>query len=272
MKKGEIYVLHQPTKPLLTTVLVSKSDIENGFPMDEVTQNRLDELAKISDIVFMFPSENNKVNPLKFTSLYSGSAYVEYENNRASYYFIKVCNYFHELYDDNHNCFGAFNYVKFSNFSLPSPNSESLVTEDTVAKIYNCRLSDLSTPVLKITRLNSNDLYAIYSKPVKNKAVSFIDKVKSLLNINKEKSENIEEMYSTHETDSSMIYIPFDTIKIILEFYNSEESDFKSIVDSFTYNDCDRFIPSVIKYLNIKYLDHDINTIQLEYDFRTEGL
>ena len=271
MKKGEIYILNQPKKAIINVIDYRP---EKGFFRSDEFVKRLDSFTKISDVVFLIPENNKIIDPVKLLAMFNCCAFVEYKPGELIEKFIKVCKYFTTIYNHSIFCYTdsktIFEYNGDDEFKI---SQDSL--NDIMQKEELCALRGVSSPIYKEFRTSYDKIEEICSYDSRNdntttKVANFfidkINKISSSLHINRNidtiRKSNTDNMYSTYYTNSGVVYVPLNCIKLILDFAEKDSST-DEYIKSFRSDTCFDFIPSIVNYLNLKHIDSHLSSIAL---------
>lgn len=224
--KDKFYVLQKPTHQILSIVFVGGT-----FPLTPEIHDGLENLKEISDIIFVFDEKTYKTTKFirkeKFATLYGSKLWVDSGNFLSG-------------------LIGAFEYeaeVFKSHSSIVVMNLWDIDIDKTRAeKIQSICFSQISQPVLKITRPGPEEFFDIYKKsPI---SLDDIFGVKSCQSNNK---------YCSYSSTSPLAILRPNTAGLIVSSTKSDEMS--GYLESFKLPDFRYFLASVIKYTGIEYLD-----------------
>ena len=216
MKKintDEMYVIKQPKHASVSIIDFSGMNVKNPLP-DEIHE-MLDVLEEFSDLIFIFPKETpQRLNKDKFSKLYKACSWIVVSDSSPRT-LVKVLDYDREI----------FNSHVQVNFGF----AEDLGNFKTPDKLKDLKTLQMQSPVLDISRYNSDVFFEIYNTPEESGA------------------------YAAYYTSSPIIRLGVQTIDALRNL----EPDFVASFDSFSRE----FIPSTIKWLGIKYVGKDIQEL-----------
>lgn len=206
-------VIKQPEKAIVSLVVI------DSLP-DENIHNKLDELKKISDLIFIFKGVD--INPDKFTSLYQGCGYLDHEKESI----VKTMKFAMEY------CLEIFkSHATF----LICPELELLkYKEIDFLALQNISISGLNLPIMIDRRLSSEEFKKIYS-PKYGWFGNIID--------------NEYGKYSSYTNISPLIMLRPKMIKTILDLS-------EGILETFL-NSTSHWIASIIERNGIEHINND---------------
>lgn len=230
-----VYVLEQPKFSICSVVLVDT----RLLPLTEGAHSNLDLLRAFSDVFFVFSEEFgiDNIDLEKFTSLYGGIAWTK--GHLVGSTMFGALEYSVEIFKEH------------KIFLITDTNrlSEAVVDSE---KIYNLALSDVFSPILKISRLSPDELYEIYRTEEEEKEwyrcfmYSRSPKLKTRLN-------------SLYKSDSNIFFFKIGIIKQLVNYLKDKK--FKDYVETFTEDDMSYLFASYIKYLGIENINSSLENV-----------
>lgn len=257
-KKGEIYVISQPKRLILSILVV---DLPLSEPLPEKIHQNLGWLINFSDVFFVFSEphfkEQSTVDKIKFTSLYQACGFIDSKTECISHELIKTLKYDKEIFEETKNHLGI-TIGKLSDVVDYSSTDFSC--------IRNVMLSKITRPVFEIRRLTTDELFNIYKldnltehKKSKGKLFS------TILNALYRRSLETDKigMYSTWHSESPFIYLPKISINTILQQEQLDSEGFKDWINTFISIDPRYLIASLIDHLGLEILNLKIDQVKL---------
>ena len=248
MKNDEIYVVNQPKHSILSVILFDEE--KTKFPLSDNLHENIFKLAEISDLFFVFKGKyyENTADLDKFTSLYGATAWIN-TISLVTPALMKVLQYARDIFNQ-HTA-----YTICNSFNLDEIKDINQYKD----KIMKVTMSDTTWPILKITRLNSFEMYDIYMRENVNK--------NWLENWYNEFWNNIKNprnnKYTTFKSESNIIYLKNITINKIVELWENEGGYWHEWINTFTWNDPRYLIASLLKLNDIKTQNINIEDLTL---------
>ena len=233
-KKGEFYILSQPSRMVLSIVLV-----DSELPLSEEVHQRLLELQETSDIFFIFKEGIGRYSAATFGSLYSACGYIEAGSERLSEVLMRTFEYEKEIFEFSH--------------SLILYTQTSCFTNIEREKLLKIVASSISKPVFQTRRLSSAEFFKIY-KTEYTKKESWLGKY-FIINVPEEGTENI---YSSWTSESKEMLFRIPVIEKFIAFWKDPGVGY---VYSFTNPDLRVFLASMCGKLKIGVLNIDSKDI-----------
>lgn len=229
----EVYVVDtfaadNTKKSLMSLIIVGQGE----FPLSQEIHDRIYQLSKVSDLFFIF-TETPKIDPDKFCSLYSGSAWIISSGNLVKTY-LKAMSYTYEILS-NGNYRGTL--TAYDIRELPEINEEKLL------RIVG---SALVQPILKMERLGPDEMYDIYSLP--EKTVLF-----------EKRGIKGDKKYSSWKGTSKLIFFRPGVVSNGLLSFESKEG----YIETFTWKDIRYFLASSIMYLGVGHTDSEVLDVEI---------
>lgn len=230
----EVYVVDTFTvdntkKSLISLIIVGQGE----YPLSQEIHDRIYQLSKVSDLFFIF-TETPKIDPDKFCSLYSGSAWIISSGNLVKTY-LKAMSYTYEILSSG-NYRGTL--TAYDIRELPEIDGEKLL------RIVG---SALVQPILKMERLGPDEMYNIYSLPDKTSLFERNSSVKG------------DKKYSSWKGTSKLIFFRPGVVPSGLLSFESKEG----YVETFTWKDIRYFLASSIMYLGVGHTDSEVLDVEI---------
>lgn len=255
IEREEIYVETQPKKAMTFFVIIDK------LP-NEVVHNLIFEIKKSANMFFVF-SDNYKdtglINKLKFSTLYQTNAWI-YSAGCLPETLLRAFEYGLEIFKQT-------GYVVTS-LSLLEKNSKDFNDGTVMVKLETLMAGGTSSPVLNIYTKSGSDFYSVYKKDVdpeeETKPQTTVEKVMNYLingSSGKVEKSDIDMMYSTYTSDSSLVFLKSQNVKDIIK----SEDELRKIgyFQSFVEKDHRPFLASLLKYLEIENIQGEIKDLKI---------
>lgn len=250
IKNNEIYVINQPKRILLSLVVVD-DDLSN--PLSKDVHEALGRLQEYSDLFFVFTNQHNKIDKIKFTSLYRGCGFIVSPDNRTGRSIFKSLKYDLEIFSDQRKHL-AITVSRISDTNK-SDNFERLLTIT----------GKLTRPIFECRTLRSDEFHNIYTITQDtledkggNKGI-----FKTLLGMLRKKREvdsDRKGMFNTWHSETDLLYFPSIVIE---QFLKNDEVNFETWVDTFDTLDPRYMFASLTNLLNIKILNLNYSQVDL---------
>lgn len=233
IEKDAVYINQQPKHSLLSIVVVG-----DNFPQPQEVHEGLFNLSGISDVIFIFSDKyfhsSKNCQKSKFVSLYNACGYIDSYSSLPET-LLQVFMYDKEIFKCHTGIALMNSWNIGSNISL----------------LEKINASNIKKPIYKPRHLNSEEYFDIYKKVEK---INWIGKEKTL-------EDDTVNMYSTHGTESNVVFLRPDIINLILKF--DKEPGLKNYISSFDNSDLRYFIASTLNYLGIEALGINIGEVEI---------
>ena len=215
INENSMYVMKQPSHSVACMVVVQ------SLPLKEEEHEALDKLSSFTDLIFVFKNER-EARIKKFCSLYNGCGYIE--NKKDGWIsLVTALEYCQEI------------FKKHVGYLITRTDILGSVQNINPQKILEICGSDLRKPIFEPIRLSALELGEIYMQKK-----WFLEK------------ENETRMYSTHRSNTPIMYFPAVTMKNILEQVTER------YIKTFTEDDPSYFLASLTVHLGVEVSDYDI--------------
>lgn len=231
-QKDEFDIIRQPKHLILSILLV-----RDVFPLPKEVHESLERLGKISDVLFVFDEdtfkETKKIEKSKFASLYESSSWV-ISNTGFHNTLINSLVYEKEVFSNHHT---AFLIGNLDNLELTLEECEAIRTVNAAG---------VTGPILKINRLGTEDFYKTYLK-----STSFIQS----------KNEDSTNRFASYTSPSKLSFFRPAATTDIVNFWKTDEGS--KYVSSFKKDDCRFLLSSLIKHLDLQYIDENVENVKV---------
>ena len=229
INRDEVYVVNQP-KHITSHVIVMGDD----FPLYEDVHEKLGELGKAYDLLLIFSPDyyiaQKEIDFDRFSSLYESCAWIVSGGNMGATLF-KLLEYSREIM--HHRNILISDIDSFT-------GQANTVAYDRLERVI---MSPIQNPILKIDRLDSNEMFYIYT-------------CKGDTIFRKRDSEN---KYCSYRSKSDIMVFRDRTIDVILEF----AKDNPEYMSTFVTQDIQLLLGSIIKRIGLDYLDMNYSDVQV---------
>lgn len=225
MNKNAVYILKQPEHVILSIIMVGKD-----YPKTETEQQMIDKLSEVSDIFFIFSNKigNHKINMRKFTSLNRGCGFI-YGTKTIGETLFDVLEYSKHIFQKH------IGYLLLNDWNIAEIENRAKLPKFLV----NWTASTLVKPILKIRRLEPDELYEFY-KEEESSGWKFWKSIEE---------ETDKCMFLTHTSSSPYIYFK----NLVVEKWLEKDRD--NYLRTFETNDIRDIVASLIKDLGMEYLE-----------------
>ncbi len=249
IKNNEIYIINQPEKIILSLIVIDLNLYES---LEDNIHDILIKLKDYSDLFFVFTSEQNKTDKVKFTSLYRGCGFIVSPGNIHGIDLFKVLQYDLEVLSDQKRHLAV----------TISRMSDLNKVNETYLENLHPMVGQIGRPVFKCRLLGSKELHDIYTLP-DNIEINTEEKgiFKTILGILKHKRElDCEGMFNTWHSESPIMYFPRSVIE---QFMSYSKINFDTWIKSFTTTDPRFIFSSLTNLLGLKILNLNLDEVKL---------
>ena len=226
--KNEVFILRQPKYSIISLVFINSE-----LPLKLEQHDKIQDLNNFSDVLFIFPNTPS-IDKNKFTSLYEGCGWIECGPNLCETY-LKTILYSLEIFEK---------HVGYCLINIENIGKINIVKN--IDKIRSITASTVTNPIFTIKRLSSQEFYDIYKK-----SNSGIFKTK----------EDTKNMYCSYTSSSNILYFKRSIAGMFVNFWKSSENN--KYISSFSIQDPRYFFASLTKFLEIKTIDSDIESLDV---------
>lgn len=252
----EIYVLNQPKHIVASIILM-----DTNYPLLEEVHNGLIKLGEISDLIFVFssyhfPVEVSGIKRDKFTTLYSGCAFMEIDHSHLSRGILKLLLYCQEVFN------------KHLGYTVSLCSCLSEVNQKVVDNIVKVQGSSIVKPIFKARRLSPLEMYEFYKEDSHEKSGVFLssfgvdymmDKILgSEADIFSDKVRD-DCRYCSWKSESPIMYFKSGIIKTFL----GQAEEMKEIIETFTNYDIRYLFTNLCKLCGIDNVDYFIGDLDV---------
>lgn len=261
-EKNEIYILNQPKRLLLSIIVV---DLPLSKALEEKIHFNLGWLVDYSDLFFIFSEshfpEQNRVDKMKFTSLYGGCGYIENTKDSISSNLVKILLYDKEILGDTQNHLGI---------SVSRLSDISELATHQFSSIQSIMGSSITRPIYTVRRLSSSELFNIYSlnKIEPENSVQeltgrgIFKTIMRALRVRKKLGNKIG-MYSTWHSESPIMYFPKSAIESILRHRDLGKNEFEEWSETFITSDPRYYLASLVNNCGLEILNMEVENVKV---------
>lgn len=265
INKNEIYVTKRPIKSIMSVIIM-----DTKFPISSNSHEYIEALQKISDTCYLFSDkfyESKGINKRKFTTLYEGNLFIDCTGDSIIPLINKTFDYSIEIFN-RHASFLVFNLSDLETFQEED-------FKKLLSNIQKVNVSNIKWPILNIKRLSSEEMYEYYKEFPTIDEGSYLNTdscfsltgIISKLNLEyfnylilKENSNNTKNTYASWKTTSRIQFFKRIVISEFLKFLEENPN----FIETFSGDRIDQVYASIIKRLNLKNQNINIEDLNLE--------
>ena len=265
INKNEIYVIKRPIKSIMSVIIM-----DTKFPISSNSHEYIEALQKISDTCYLFSDkfyESKGINKRKFTTLYEGNLFIDCTGDSIIPLINKTLDYSIEIFN-RHASFLVFNLSDLETFQEED-------FKKLLSNIQKVNVSNIKWPILNIKGLSSEEMYEYYKEFPTIDGGSYLNTdscfsltgIISKLNLEyfnylilKENSNNTKNTYASWKTTSRIQFFKRIVISEFLKFLEENPN----FIETFSGDRIDQVYASIIKRLNLKNQNINIEDLNLE--------